>query len=196
MSNVAHSHLDERTYDLLFDVCRSTRYHSRRERFYEIWSSITIFVMIFGSSSAVAASLIGLQESLGWLHTAISIIIAVFGAAEVAVGITARRANIHADLARRFITLEKRFVHGRNLEDAEFEELACERLEIELLEPPPLVLLDMICRFELLRAFGESKKQSHIPGWRRFLANVLSQHDFVQAILARQALKQGNAQAT
>ena len=195
MGNVAHSHLDERTYDLLFGVCRSSRYHSRRERFYELWSSMTIFVMIFGSSSAVAASLIDLRESWGWLHTAISAIIAAFGAAEVAVGITARRANIHADLARRFIALEKRFAHGRNLENAEFEELTRERLEIELSEPPPLALLDTMCHLELRRAFGDSKEHPPIPGWRRFLANVVSQHSFVQEKLAPLLLRQGNAQA-
>ena len=194
MGNVAHGHLDERTYDLLFGVCRSIRYHSRRERFYEIWSSITIFVMIFGSSSAVAASLIDLGESFGWLHTAISVIVAAFGAAEVAVGITARRANVHADLARRFIALEKRFAHGRDLEDVEFEKLTRKRLEIESSEPPSLALLDTMCYLELLRAFGASKEDPHIPWWRRFLANVVSQPSYVQETLAPLILGQDNTQ--
>ena len=188
-------HPDDRTYDLLFGVRRSSRYHNRRRRFYELWSSMTIFVMIFGSSLAVVVSLLDLGEFWGWLHTAISIIVAAFGAAEVAVGMTTRRADVHANLARRFIALEKRFAHGRRLEDAEFEALTRERLEIESSEPPSLILLDTMCHLELLRSLGESQEHPPIPWWRRFLANVMSQPSYVQKTLAPLIIRQGNAQA-
>ena len=177
-------HLDDRTHGLLFDVRRSSRYHNRRQRFYELWSSMTIFVMIFGSSSAVVVSLLELGKFWGWLYTAISVIVAAFGAAEMAVGMTARRADIHANLAQRFITLEKRFAHGRILDDAEFEELTSERLEIESSEPPSLALLNTMCHLELLRAYGVTKEYPSIPWRRRFLANVVSQPSYVQKTLA------------
>ena len=188
-------HLDDRTYDLLLGVRRSSRYHNRHRRFYELWSSVTIFVMTCGGFSAVAASLLDVPGSWNWLPTAIPAIIAAFGAMEVAVGTTARRANVHADLAQWFIALEKSFAHGLSLEDTEFAEITSDRLEIESSEPPSRVLLDTMCHLELLRALGESKEHPHIPWWRRFLANVVSQPSYVQKTLAPRILERGNPQA-
>ena len=184
--------LDDRTYDLLFGVRRSCRYHNRRRRFYELWSSMTIFVKEFGGPLVLFLYLRGLSESGDWLPIAVLAIVVAVGAAGAAVR-PPWRANVHAGLARRFIVLEKRFAHGRSLEDREFAEITSERLEIELSEPPSLVLLDVMCHLELLRALGESKMHPYIPWWRRFLANVVSQPSYVQQILAPKILGGGNA---
>ena len=55
-------------------------------------------------------------------------------ALDLAIG-TARCADLHGDLARRFIALEQRFAHERNPEAAEHEDLIRSRLEIEAGEP-------------------------------------------------------------
>ena len=71
---------------------------------------------------------------------------------------------MHAELARKFIDLEKRFSHGRDLEDKEYEEAVCERLEIEAGEPPILRLLDVMCHFEQTLAEGSKKEIPPING--------------------------------
>ena len=87
---------------------------------------------------------------------------------------------MHAELARKYIGLEKRFSHGRALEDNEYEEAVCDRLEIEAGEPPILRLLDVMCHFELMLAEGNQKEIPNIPLIRRKMANWMSQQDFVQ----------------
>ncbi len=98
--------------------------------------------------------------------------VALASALDLAVG-TSRCANLHGDLARRF-------AHGRNLEDEEFEQLTRMRLEIESGEPPVLRLLDVICHYELLRALGDQRRPPRIPLWRRVLAPWLSQLHYTQ----------------
>ena len=180
-------HLDNRTHDLLFGIRRSFCYHNRRQRFYELWSSTTIFVKKLGVPSAAGIFLLDLPESWNWLPIEVLAIVVVFDAVGAAVR-TERRANAHADLARQFIALGKRFAYNRNLEDREFAEVTNERLVIELSEPPSLVLLDVMCHFELLRVLGESREHPHIPWWRRFLANVMGQPGYIQQILAPRIL--------
>ena len=143
-------HLDDRTYDLLFGVSRSVRYHNHRRRFYEVWNSLTVTVSVVGGSGAVFAFLGGPHSAVA---AALAALVALAGALDLSVG-TARCANQHADLARRFIGLEQRFSHGRNLTDAEHEELTRSRLEVEATEPPPLRLLDAICHYELVAGVG------------------------------------------
>lgn len=50
-------HLNQQTYDLLFAIRRSVRYHLHRRRFYEVWNTITIAVASVGGSGAVAIAL-------------------------------------------------------------------------------------------------------------------------------------------
>ncbi len=178
-------HLDRRTYDLLFGVRRSVRYHDRRRRFYEMWNSATVAMGAIGGSAAVAT--VTAQLSPGWLPAIAAAAVAVASAVDLAVG-TARRANHHGDLARQFIGLEQRFAHDRNLDDAEHEELTRERLRIEATEPPVLHLLNMLCHYELLRALGDERPRPPIPWMRAALANWLSQADYAAAVRKRPAI--------
>lgn len=174
-------HLDGRTYDLLFGIRRSVRYHSHRRRFYETWNSLTATVAAVFGSSAAAAWLTGTPEGWGWVPAVAVAIVGAIGAVDSAVG-TARRAYTHGDLARCFIHLEQRFSHGSNLDDQAFEAATQKRLEIEASETPILRLLDVLCHFELLRALGDTGEHPKIPWRRRVLAHWLSQAYYAQSL--------------
>ena len=171
------SDLDDKTYELLFAVRRSVRYHERRRRFYEIWNTITVAGAVIGGSSAVAAVF------ADWtiLSTAFPAVVAVMAAFDLAVG-TARRADRHGDLARQFIALEQDFAHGRDLEDDEYEALTRRRLAIEASEPPVLRLLDAMCHFEVLRSLGDATRHPPIPWLRRAASQWLSQTSYALSL--------------
>ena len=173
--------LDDRTYDLLFSIRRSVRYHQRRRRFYENWNSITVASAAIGSSAAAAAFAVG----VGWsaFPVIISGLVAFLSAFDLAIG-TARSGDLHAELARKFNSLEQRFAHGKNLDDSEVEQITKGRLEIETNEPTTLRLLDILCHFELLRSAGDKRQYPAIRWWRRKLAHWLSQDDYAQQIAA------------
>jgi len=172
--------LDDRTYALLFGVRRSVRYHSHRRRFYEIWNSVTVTLSVLGGSSAATAIISDIPEALEWLPASFAALVAIIAALDLAIG-TARRADVHSDLSRRFIGLEQRFAPGKNLTDDEYEAITRARLEIEAGEPTILRLLDLMCHYELLRAIGDKSKHPQFPWLRRKSAHWLSQGDYVQA---------------
>ena len=168
--------LDDRTYDLLFAVRRSVRYHERRRRFYEAWNTATVAGGVLGGSAAAVAFL----ASWGEWSAGIAAGVAALSAFDLAVG-TARRADRHGDLMRQFIALERRFAHGVSLKDKEYREAVRERLAIESSEPPVLRLLDVLCHYEVLRSVG-GDPPPRMPWWRRKLANWLSQTDFALTV--------------
>ena len=92
---------------------------------------------------------------------------------------------MHAELARKYIGLEKRFSHGRALEDNEYEEAVCDRLEIEAGEPTILRLLDVMCHFELKLAEGSKDDIPKIFLIRRKMANWMSQQDYTQKFVEK-----------
>ena len=171
------NNLDDRTYKLLFAVRRSVRYHDRRRRFYEIWNTITVAGATIGGSSAVAA----IMADSTAVSAAFSAAVAVLGAIDLAVG-TARCADRHGDLARQFISLERMFAHGRDLDDDEYPELVRRRLEIEASEPTTLRLLDAMCHYEILRSIGDAKRHPRVPWLRRAASQFFSQTDYALSL--------------
>ena len=171
------SDLDDKTYELLFAVRRSVRYHDRRRRFYEIRNTSTVFSAVIGGSSAVTA----LMADSTVFSMVSSAAVAVMAAFDLAVG-TARRAGRHGNLARQFITLEQEFAHGRNLENDEYEALTRRRLAIEASEPPVLRLLDAMCHFEVLRSLGDATRHPRVPWVRRAASQWLSQTNYALSL--------------
>lgn len=171
------SDLDDRTYNLLFAVRRSVRYHDRRRRFYEIWNTFTVAGAVIGGSSAVTALIAGSTT----VSAILSASVAVLGAFDLAVG-TARRVDRHSDFARQFITLEQDFAHGRDLDDDEYEALTRKRLAIEASEPPVLRLLDAMCHYEILRSLGDAARHPRIPWVRRAASQWLSQTNYALSL--------------
>ena len=171
------NNLDERTYDLLFAVRRSVRYHDRRRRFYEMWNTFTVAGAVIGGSSAAAV----FMADSTVVSAVLSAAVALLGATDLAVG-TARCANRHGDLARQFISLEREFAHGRNLKNKEYPELVRRRLEIEASEPPVLRLLDAMCHYEIMRSQDNAKRLPRVPWWRRVAAQFFSQTTYALSL--------------
>ena len=175
--------LDDRTYELLFSIRRSVRYHMHRRRFYELWNSTTVTLGVLGGSSAVTAFAL---EAGSWMPALFAGIVAIASALDLAVG-TARCGDLHGELARRFIVLEQRFAHGRDLDDAEHEDLVRARLDIEAAEPTVLRLLDVTCHFEVLRSLGDATAHPAIPWWRRKAMHWMSQAAYAQRLAQERA---------
>lgn len=171
------SDLNDKTYELLFAVRRSVRYHDRRRRFYEIWNTITVAVAVIGGSSA-AATVVADSTTVS---VVLSALVAIVAALDLAVG-TARRADRHGDFARQFIALEQAFAHGRDLEDDEYETLVRRRLAIEASEPPVLRLLDAMCHYEVLRSLGDAARHPRIPWVRRVMSQLFSQASYALSL--------------
>jgi hypothetical protein len=174
-------HLDDKTYDALFGIRRSVRYHSHRRRFYEVWNTMTVVMAVAGGSSATTAMFAELPVHLNVLPVVITALIALVAAIDLAVG-TTRQANHHSDLARQFIALEQRFANSQNLEAPVLEEIIKDRLSIEATEPPSLRLLDASCHFEILRSLGDTQEHPSIPLWRRTLMHFFSQAGFARTL--------------
>lgn len=173
------------TEKLRFSVQRSVRYHNHRRRFYEVWNSVTVTVAAIGGTLSMATSFpLGNHESFWWIPAITSLLVGLFGAVDLCIG-TARCANIHLELAKKFIAIEQDLAHGRELEGEELEIIIKVRLEIEATEPPIMRFLDLLCHFELLRAQGDKKKHPEFPRWRRKVAHWFSQNDYTQKAIQK-----------
>ncbi len=170
------------TEKLRFGIQRSTRYHNHRRRFYELWNSATVTVAALGGSSVAVTSFVERIGGLWWLPGVLGVIIGLLAALDIGIG-TAKSANLHTDLARRFIRLEQRLAHGRELSDEELADATRERLEIEADEPTALLLLDVICHLELLRSQDDRRTFPTIPRWRRKTIHWLSHYDYAQGYI-------------
>ena len=88
----------------------------------------------------------------------------------------ARRARLHSELARDFVSLEYDMVRaGEDLPEHELREFEARRLGIESREPPVLRVLDAMCHDELATALGiDDPKVRAQPRWyQRWLANIV-----------------------
>ena len=134
----------------LFGVRRSIRYHHRRRRFFEhLHKFSTALSALSGSATIVSI----LAQALPAFSITFAAIVAISSALDLVFGFSTS-ARLHADLARRFIELEKSFVKNDLLTKEVLADFGTRRLEIEADEPPPSIVLNSICHNELLRAMG------------------------------------------
>ena len=172
--------LTEQSYELLFGLRRSARYHEHRSRFYGVWTALTISVSLLGgvlvtsTSIAYASSTPELPAAFGGLITLVNVVSLAFGAS--------RRASLHATLVSSFVQLESRFPPSLQLTEDELKDITRERSVIEKTEPPVLRLLDVLCHFEILRSMGYQYDKPKISRCRRILARLLSQADFAVTV--------------
>lgn len=148
------SQLSDKQYELLFDVRRSLRYHDRRRAFYELLHQITSLMTILMAGS-VLFDIAKSGETASWM-VFLSTVAALLAAADMVVGYS-RRANLHTDLRSRFADLEISILFG-DLTDSTWRNHRKTRLSIEKDEPPVYVVLDSLCRNELLVAEGFDRK--------------------------------------
>ena len=147
---------EKRQRDLLWDVRRSVRYHNRRRAWFERWHHGTLILAIVALS--------GLYET-----------VATFGIIFLATNVVCRfadRASDHKIFAARFRVLEHKLIPQRPDED--LDRLDLERLEIETEEPPVKRLLDVLCHYELWKAYREDYEHVPVTWWRRWTVNWFS----------------------
>lgn len=173
--------LDRAHHELLFGVRRSVRYHMRRVSSLDGFHGFVIFMAFVLSLATIA--ILGTELAPGWklLPAALtSLLVAV----DLLIG-SSRKARQHADLARRFIELERKMVVGQaDMTDATIAEWKDQRLQIELKEAPILRVLDTLCHNELLRAMGyEPERYIPVRWWQRFFAQFI---DLREDLLHRQ----------
>jgi hypothetical protein len=145
--------------DILFSVRRSVRYHNARRAFYDFWNTLSNALAVLLGSATVGGIIGRVSAELTAVAaaavTVVSTLNLVWG--------TSRMARLHADLARRFVELEKEIVGTmvtveRVPGDIVFA-LVARRLEIEADEPPVKKILNSMCQNEVLRSegFGEDR---------------------------------------
>lgn len=167
---VKNDFLDEnKVHDLLFDVRRSVRYHNRRRQFFDRFSKLSDTFALLSGSATIITVVSTLSTTKAPIYFAAATAIAsainlVFG--------TKSNARLHHDLARQFISLEKRLI-SPDLTPAILATIESDRLSIEAEEPPVLRVLDLICHNELIKAMGYGKEELfNIPFWKSACANL------------------------
>jgi hypothetical protein len=156
----------ETTHEIIFGVRRSVRYHNRRRAFFDGWVLITNAVsVIFGSA---AMWVFWSKANLDWGVYA-ALIVTFFSAINLVVG-AGQRARLHADLARRFFSLEKEIISMADPTEEQRRLLMGKRLEIEADEPPVLRVVDVMCHNELADAMGfDRPKDFYTIPWYLYL---------------------------
>lgn len=146
-------------YGTLWGVRRSIRYHGHRRQFFERFNLVTNAVsVIFGSSTILAvlhqvsSQALSSSQSPPWIGVGTAAIVTIFSSLNLVIQ-TTKMAQMHHDLARRFLELEKEFIKVLP-SDGTVKKLAGKRLEIEADEPPILRIVDVLCHNELMRAEG------------------------------------------
>lgn len=158
--------MEETTHSLLFGVRRSVRYHVRRRMFFDRLNlSASAASVIFGSA-AMAAMLGNMGKE--WIMAAAGIV-TILSAINLVVG-SSRMARLHADLARKFIELEKQIIMAGDQADDSLLAFQAIRLDIEAEEPHVLRVLDTLCHNELMRAMGYPPKDMVPVAWYQRMA--------------------------
>ena len=160
-------------WKLLFRVRRSLRYHSRRQKHYtRLHETMLLFALLCGSAS-VTAFFAKVEEWNSLLTLTPPLLVSVFSGASLVFG-TVQKMWLHADFVRRFTDIEKQLVVSDNLSAETLAALHVQVLDIESTEPPPLQVLNVMCRNEQMRAEGyDEDYQVSIGFWQRALSGFI-----------------------
>lgn len=144
--------LHEQWGDALFGIRRSVRYHARRCAFFDTLDKASSAAgVIFGSAAIYSVT----SKSPEWVSISAAVVTAL-STANLVIG-SVSKARDHADFVRQFTDLERRMLSTPQTEAA-LRAINDDRLLIELNEPRPLRVLDMLCHNELVIAQGRDKK--------------------------------------
>ena len=154
---------------LLFGVRRSVRYHSCRRAFFDRLNNTTNVTSVLFGSAALASLLASGGRALILIAATV---VTFFSAVNLVIGST-RKAREHADLAKKFVELQKQIVGCAKPTDQDLRNWTQNRLEIEAEEPPVLKVLDSMCHNDQLRADGFSREEFlDIRWYQRLLAQI------------------------
>jgi hypothetical protein len=144
--------------DQLFAIRRSARYHDRRTTHYDRLHRATNIVMVLLAG-------VVMMDFLGAEIPAIVKMVAVAGAllsaGDLVIGFS-KSANLHRNLKRSFVFLERDVVAG----SVDLVRLQSQRLEIESEEPGIFRALDALCHIETCAALGR-KVEIYVPWYMR-----------------------------
>ena len=172
MSNELTGHEDKR-HKLLFRIEQSIRYHTHRKRFFEaVHNWITFIVALSGTATFI--TVIGDMGQKAQLYAAF--LVTVFSLVDLIIR-SPEKARLYDDLSKRFIVLEKKIILSKELDTDMLTCIDAKILDIEADEPPPLRILNAICRNETLQAKGYDKEKhktlyKEIGLWQYRLRNI------------------------
>jgi hypothetical protein len=166
---------DDPAWPVLWAAQISSRYHARREAFFERWSRVTAATGVIFGSTAVASAF-GDLKSLAPFIAFGGALVAAASAVDLVVG-TATMARRHDDLRKRFLQLEAKIRATREPSENDIVAWESERLIIEMDEPPRYVGLCLLCENELGRANKDIGERTTVRWWVRWTAQWLQWPD-------------------
>jgi hypothetical protein len=152
--------------NLLFEVRRSIRYHSKRANFFSFLNKLFMAVSIIAGSSVVAMAINGDKI----FSMALGIIVAVMSTISLVFGYSSNE-QLHNELKRKFIKLEKSMVKCENPDNKILGEKNAKRLSIETNEIEIIESLNSICYNEQAKAQG-SKERIKINWFRTLFCQI------------------------
>jgi hypothetical protein len=129
--------------------------------------------VIFGS-----ATILSLLAKLDDVITACAAaVVTIFSVIDLVVG-TSKMAQVHHDLSRRFMKLEKEMAGSMAENEDDYRKFIAARLSIEEDEPPVMRCLDTLCHNELLFAYGydpikDADQYRTLNRRQRFFAQIM-----------------------
>ncbi|GAQ30435.1 hypothetical protein K6V18_06580 [Ralstonia insidiosa] len=153
-----------RRHELLCRCWISRIYHQKRERFFDMCDALTKAVSVIGGAAAIT-KLAG-PDAMVVAAAAITIT----STASLVLGY-AKKARLHADLAKAFADLESRIVAKGVFDSAQADAFQAEIVKAEVGEPRSLGALVRICQNELAYAQGHPEMVRHVSLWQRLLAH-------------------------
>ncbi|MEZ5691157.1 MAG: hypothetical protein R3D71_05795 [Rickettsiales bacterium] len=168
--NSTEKEIKEELYALDFAVSKSVRYHSKRQRFFDILHNSSTIISAISGSSAFVAVLSDNRDLALW----VSLIVAISSALDSVFSFS-KKSRVHNDLRRRFSDLLKEMILSEGDEQLR-RRWQAERLNIEADEPPSLTLLVDICHNEEVIARGHEEKYllEGIDRWHWWLSDIFS----------------------
>ncbi|MGN2254301.1 hypothetical protein ACFWZ4_13055 [Frateuria sp. GZRe12] len=152
--------IEQQAFDTLWAVQLSSRYHMRRQAFFERWSRVTAATGVLFGSTAIAGAFTAAHMP-AWITAVTGAMVAVASTVDLVVG-TAMMARKHEDLRKRFLQLEAEI---RRCMEPTAETCVLwtdKRLAIEFDEPPIYNGLALLCYDELARATRGVKERVRV----------------------------------
>lgn len=148
--------------DLRYCLALSTRYHERRERWFDGWDRLAKAIAVVGGASTVTTLVAD-----GGVKTWIAVTITLSSAVTLVFDFSGK-ARRHYDLRKRYLALEAEVIEAPAEQLRRFE---ARHATIEIDEPPRLSTLVQVCQNELAQVRQE---QIHpVPWLKALLANFL-----------------------
>lgn len=148
-------------HKLDFGLSRLIRYNGKRQVFFQKLHRLTSFINALLASSAFVTILSGWSQLAAWLTASV----AILSAADSVIGFS-ERAKLYGDQRGRYYDLycELVLTKPEAFNEDEFRE---KRLRIDRDGPPPMRVLDVICRNEEDIARGFKREETIYISWPR-----------------------------